>query len=638
MALRAHSRLGSKPPTLGFLVDLLDDGYQSAIVCGAATAAENAGAAIHCFVGGIIGSHLRSDLHRNHVFELANPTNIDGLVILGGSLVNHVGVEALARYCERYRPLPMCSIGAPLYGMSSVLVDNEIGMRSVIDHLAIVHAQRHIAFIRGPLANEEAELRFRVYREALLRHGLPCDERLIVIGDFLADSGRVAVSQLFDERRIALSEIDAIVASNDSMAFGVMKALAERGIRVPADVAVTGFDDVEQARYTDPGLTTIRQPLEEQGREAARAVLLALQQQKQPPNSLLRTELVVRGSCGCGGVIEHPPLSSANGILLGFEATLVSRRQRMLAELARAARGTLTHAGANWEARLISAVAEELRGERTGTAIKLFEGFVHGLVEHGHDVGPCHDVLESLRHEILACLRKEPERRETAEDLFQDIRLVIARTTERLLGGTRLRIEQWARLLSAVGARLIGTFDLAELRAAVESNFPLLGIASCFIVEYEPGNCPSKFSHLVLAYDRSAVSTLPCPVRFPTEEVLPLDSAGEWRERRNFVIAPLFFKEQILGYLVLEFDPAQVFAYEAIRDLISAALKGAMLVKDVRNQQAELDSAVSVIREEGRRHAECIARMQQVATDIAAGMLTDVPAIQQRIREALNDS
>jgi hypothetical protein len=462
------------------------------------------------------------------------------------------------------------------------------------------------------------------------------DERLVVVGDFLADSGRAAVRQLFDERRIAVKEIDAIVASNDSMAFGIMGALRERGIQVPTDIAVTGFDDVEQARYTDPGLTTVRQPLEEQGREAVRAVLAAVQHRAQPQSAQLRTELVVRGSCGCGGAIEHPPMSSNTGIQLGFEAMLVSRRHHTLAELARSARGTFAHAGANWEARLVTAVADDLRERSTGAALKMFEGFVHGLVERGLDIGPCHDVLDGLRHEVLACMRKEPDRRVIAEDLFHDIRLVIARTTERLLGGSRIQIEQWSRQLSVVGARLISTFDLVELRAAVETNFPWLGIASCYIVMYEAGACPSKFSELVLAYDRHDEQTVSLPMRFATEDTLPVEAVGH-RELRNFVVEPLFFKQEIFGYVAIEFDAAQVFAYEAIRDLVSAALKGAMLVKDVRKQQVELDSAVSLIRDEGKRRVEHIERIQQVVADIAAGKLTDAAAIGQLLASAISE-
>lgn len=635
MVQRARSRLGANAPTLGFLVDLLEDGYQTAIADGVLKAAKNGGATVLCYVGGVLGAKDRAAPQRNHVFELAGPATIDGLVVLGGTLVNQVGPEALAKFCERYRPMPMCSVGAPLPGMPNVLIDNEVGMRSVIEHLLVVHGHRRIAFVRGPLANEEAELRYRVYREVLMHHGIPLDERLVVVGNFQADSGRAAVSCLFGERGLSIPEIDAIVVSNDNMAFGVMEELKARGIRVPADVAVTGFDDVEEARYTDPGLTTVRQPLSEQGREAVRIVLLSLQRKASQSNVTLRTELVVRGSCGCSGAIEHQPPSSTDGVLLGFDATLVSRRQRMLAELARAARGSLAHAGANWEARLISAFADELRGENAGSSMRHFEGFVQGLLDHGSDTAPCHDVLDCLRHEMLACLHKEPERRARAEDLFQDIRLAIGRTTERVLGGSRLRLEHWARQLSVVGARLIGTFDVNELRTAVAENFPLLGIASCFVAVYEGARAPSEYAKLVLAYDSRSELRSNAMVQVSTADLLPLELVGKSYDLRNFVVAPLFFKQEILGYMVVEFEISQTFAYEAIRDLVSAAIKGATLVQDVRAREAELETAMGVIRDDKARHAACLERMEQLASDIIEGRTTEIEEIRRRITAVL---
>jgi phosphoserine phosphatase RsbU/P len=636
MVLRARSRLGVNAPTLGFLVDLLEDGYQSAVADGVLKAAKNGGATVLCFVGGILGSPERSALQRNHVFELASLATVDGLVVLGGTLVNHVGVDALAKYCERYRPIPMCSVGAPLTGIPNVLIDNEVGMRSVIEHLAVSHRYRRIAFVRGPLANAEAELRFQVYRDVLSRNGIAVDERLVVVGNFQAESGRAAVACLLDERGLGIQEIDAIVVSNDNMAFGVIDALRDRGIRVPTDVAVTGFDDVEEARYTNPRLTTVRQPLEEQGSEAVRMVLVALQHRTTPDNVVLRTELVVRESCGCSVGVEHQTAPLDAGILLGFEATLVSRRQHMLAELTRAARGSMGHAGANWEARLVTAVAEELRGDRAGASARLFEGFVEGLIERRLDVALGHRVLDCLRREILVCLRKEPERYVLAEDLFQDIRSAIGRTAERLLGASRLRLEHWARQLSAVGAHLIGTFDVNDLRTAVAANFPRLGIASCFVVTYEGDAVPSRFSSLVLAYDSRSESHQKEESRFTTDDLLPSEVIGGSNELRNFVIAPLFFKQEVLGYLVMEFDVVQIFAYEAIRDLVGAALKGAMLARNVLQQKNELDSAMRMIHADQVRHAACFDQMQRVRSEIADGSLSDLDEICGRITRLLD--
>jgi DNA-binding LacI/PurR family transcriptional regulator len=636
MVHRIKSRFGADAPAVGFVVDLLEDGYQSAIAAGVLKAAKDAGATVRCFAGGVFGSPDRGAPQRNHVYELASQATVDALVILGGTLVNHVGPKALARYFERCRPMPMCSVAMLLDGMGSLLIDNRVGMRSVIEHLIKDHGHKRIAFVRGPLANAEAELRFQVYRDVLTQHGLAVDERLVRVGNFQTESGRAAVASLLDDQRLRVEDIDAIVVSNDNMAFGVLQELALRKIHVPSDVAVTGFDDVEEARYSSPGLTTVRQPLEEQGREAFRMVISALQRKVAPSSLLLPTQLVIRGSCGCSGAVEHKPITVADGMLLSFEAALVSRRQHVIAELARAARGTMMHAGPNWEARLVSTIVSELQFDSPGSTIKLFEGLVQGLIERGVDIAYAHDVLDCLRRELLFCLRKDPERRAFAEDLFQDIRLAIGRTVERVLGASRLRLEHWARQLSVVGARLIGTFDVGDLRAAVEDNFPLLGISSCFVVVYDGEEAPARFSRLILAYMAHVTQQVSTPIRFPTAELLPEDVFGKMHELCHYVVAPLFFKQEVFGYLVVDYDVSQSFAYEAVRDLISAALKGAMLVQDVRRQNSELDSAMSIIRDTETHYNECLGRIQLVMDEITGGRLTDPYQILCRITDIVS--
>jgi len=636
MAQRIRSQLGAEAPVLGFLVDLLEDGYQTAIAAGVLAAAKNVGASVHCFMGGVLGAPDRSAPQRNHVYRLANHTTVDALVILGGTLVNHLGPAAISSYFEPCRSIPMCSVAMPLDGMASVLINNEAGMRGAIEHLMVVHNHRRIAFVRGPLANAEAELRFQVYREALSQHGIPFDARLVATGDFQAVSGSAAVARFFDEVRLKVEDIESIVVSNDNMALGVLKELAARGIRVPQDIAVTGFDDVEESRYVKPGLTTIRQPLEEQGREAVRIVLLALQQKSPPQSIQLATELVIRGSCGCSGSGEQLRVAVSDSLSLSFEAMLVSRRQHILNELARAARGTLMHVGANWETKLISTVSGEIRGESPGSTAKLFEELVEGLISRGIDVSYAHGVLDCLRREMLVCLRKETDRRVFAEDLFQTARVAIAKTAERALGASRLRLEQWSRRLSIVGARLIGTFDINDLRTSIRDNFPVLGFANCFIVTYEPGEIPSRFSRLIVAYESSATRQPATPTQFATDRLLPGEILEQLPKLHNFVVAPLFFKDEVFGYLLVDLDIRQSFAYEAVRDLISAALKGSRLVQDVKRQNAELDSALSIIRDKEDRYAECLSKMQEIVQGISDGSLAEPQEILRQILEVVS--
>ena len=133
---------------------------------------------------------------------------------------------------------------------------------------------RRIGFITGDLSLGSARSRLAGYRQALADHGVPEDPALVAEGDYQQPAGYAGAQALLQLSRPPTS----IFASNDVMAFGVMEAVREAGLRIPADVSVLGFDDIPQATGVSPMLTTVRQPLEEMGRQA-REIL-------QPPRPL----------------------------------------------------------------------------------------------------------------------------------------------------------------------------------------------------------------------------------------------------------------------------------------------------------------------------------------------------------------
>ncbi len=180
--------------------------------------------------------------------------------------------------------------------MPRLTLDQDRGLRQAILHLITVHGCRRLAFVRGPAMNDEAERRYALYRTVLAEEGLEVDPALICDGTFEKPAGEAAVARLVDDRRVAF---DALVAANDYMALGALEALEARGIDVPGDVAVVGFDDIEDARFSSPPLTTVRQPLYQQGEAALDRVLAQLEGRPVELDTVHATELVVRRSCGC---------------------------------------------------------------------------------------------------------------------------------------------------------------------------------------------------------------------------------------------------------------------------------------------------------------------------------------------------
>ncbi|MGC4890339.1 LacI family DNA-binding transcriptional regulator [Micromonospora sp. DT227] len=186
--------------------------------------------------------------------------------------------------------IPVVCSGRPLGGadVPYVDVDHTGGVTRAVEHL-IATGRRRIATIAGPQDMVAGIERLIGYRAALTAAGLP---ELVAYGDFTRESGTAAMRELL----AADPELDAVFAASDLMAHAALRALREAGRRVPEDVAVIGFDDIETAAYTEPPLTTVRQPIVELGRAMTRQLLRIAAGEHVEQALMLPTELILRDS------------------------------------------------------------------------------------------------------------------------------------------------------------------------------------------------------------------------------------------------------------------------------------------------------------------------------------------------------
>lgn len=182
--------------------------------------------------------------------------------------------------------------GMPAGTVPTIGATNWPGGLSATEHLTSL-GHRRIGFIAGPTRLLCSRARLDGYRAGLEAAGIPVDNELIQPGDFYHESGFVGGEALLrlDPRPTA------VFAASDQMAFGVYEAVRRRGLRVPDDVSIVGFDDLPESRWTSPPLTTVRQPLAEMGLLAGRTVLrLGRGETIETPQVDLATQLIVRDS------------------------------------------------------------------------------------------------------------------------------------------------------------------------------------------------------------------------------------------------------------------------------------------------------------------------------------------------------
>jgi LacI family transcriptional regulator len=214
----------------------------------------------------------------------------DGIILHDRSL-SPAGIARLAEV------IPIVTLaGTPSRSSVNVACDNESGMRALLNHLILDHGYRRLGYLAGHADSPDNRARARVFEAAALRVGAEFQTGPAWQGNYSASGGAQVITALL-ERGEELPR--AIVCANDQTALGVMYALAQRGLSVPGDVAVTGFDDVPVARHLHPSLTTVRQPIEQMGATAFDVLSSMIRGVGSQPNVVLPVRLMLRESCGC---------------------------------------------------------------------------------------------------------------------------------------------------------------------------------------------------------------------------------------------------------------------------------------------------------------------------------------------------
>ncbi|MCB0268654.1 MAG: LacI family DNA-binding transcriptional regulator [Calditrichaeota bacterium] len=214
--------------------------------------------------------------------------NVDGIIIAG-----KVPQELTGRLSEYKLPLVFADYYPPEGKYSMVLIDNIAGGTDATTHL-IQRNHRNIAFVGGDIEHPSILERLQGYKIALEKANIPVRNEWIITDAVSTntESGYLSAKHLFDRN----PGVTAVFCCNDAMGIGVIKYLKEKGLRVPQDISVIGFDDVEMSAFIDPPLTTMRVPKEEVGVHAMRLIRQVIQTDAKPHKILVPVKLIERES------------------------------------------------------------------------------------------------------------------------------------------------------------------------------------------------------------------------------------------------------------------------------------------------------------------------------------------------------
>ncbi|MCK4543272.1 MAG: LacI family DNA-binding transcriptional regulator [Spirochaetales bacterium] len=229
-------------------------------------------------------------LKQTDYLQLAEVDNVDGIILTN----THDNDEGLQKLIDTH--FPTVIIGTiKNNAVSQIDIDNRQAASEVISYLAGLGHKDIAMIIHAPMAYFAAKERFAGYKEALKKAGLVFRQELVRQGDFDETSGYRAMESLLD----LAAPPTAVFAGNDIMAYGAIQAIKDRGLNIPGDISIAGFDDDFFSRYLNPPLTTMTVPVTSLAQQAAKQIMehLQLNENCKPSQKILPVTLSVRDSC-----------------------------------------------------------------------------------------------------------------------------------------------------------------------------------------------------------------------------------------------------------------------------------------------------------------------------------------------------
>ncbi len=509
----------------------------------------------------------------NQIYELAKQGDYQGLIIASSSINHAISADEFEHFAESF-DFPVVSMGVRLANTASVTIDQQKGMRLLMEHLLSIGHKR-FAFMRGFENNIDSDAREAVFHELLAEHGLRCEPELIVRGDFLTVDAYKAADELLEKRH----DFDAWVCANDYMAFGVMQALAKHGLFVPTDVAVVGYDDLAEGQFTSPSLTTVRQPISELVSKTVE-LLQALCQGKESKYQLqVPSQLVIRQSCAIANL-------EAKTAQLDSWSLSLSESMRLCA----------AHYANTLKAKpeLLACIQDFLTSlelsmqQASHDYLRVWRKMLVKDLKKRNDFVWWFAFIDKL-NEMIADRLADAKLIRQSSAYVAELRSFLVQLQHAEQLKTQFIDTQMRSLQGRLHFSLSSAKNSEELYLRLAEFFDTHNIGACFMVLYaqnqQKQTVPEQ-AHLVFAYyqKRLAVKTK----RFKTIDLLPQDMQV-YLKNTHVLVEPLFVQDKSYGYLMIEAKLESTSMYEPLAHTLSIAIQNVLQLDALNKHSKQLE-------------------------------------------------
>lgn len=565
------------------------------------------------------------------IYYLIQDDVFSGLISWASSEIS----DDMLHFYDKFKKTQLICLTFKVPGKPVIYADCRKGMLELMSHLIEKHGLKKIAFIRGPVNHTYAKERYEAYREALEKHNISVNEDLISEpGAWNIEAGQKGV-QAFLDRGLKLGksgDIQAIVCVGDNVAIGAQEFVLSKGLSVPDDIVICGFNGTEDASCCNPPITTVEMPFSGLGEKAGEMIVNALHGKQIPQEFHYETSLKLGESCGCKS--ENVMMAAASlteekseNVKKSFfkrQNNIIKRTESDVAsvfnnpEIAKHAVDSILESiskchSANPKIEnffrgkikpLLDSYASSVMKSDAQNAEFVYD-FKNALNEF---LGISSDF--SFWQHFISILNKETEKavynsnfEKIAENLLQQARVLVHEYDVRGQKQKLLISSRYEADLRATSKQLLACYDVSGLMDILQSNLGKLNIPGVYVVLYE--NCeftlqnlktPEKSRLIMAVRDGERISLPKDGVVFNTKDIIP-DQYLPAKSFYSLVTESLHFQDSYIGYIVFQEGPEAGAPYAALRDQLSSSLYGAILLKDRNERKEAVEKAMQTMSE-----------------------------------------
>ncbi len=508
-----------RPVNIGVFLDRVNTSYHEEVISGITDFAKRKKINLFVFITGWYNSISPWEKSENILFNYSKSNMLDGIIIFSS-----IGqIDSIEKLYSSIFPenKPSVVIGRNLENLPSVSVDNYNGINLLLNHLIKDHNYKKIAFLKGPDHNKEAQERLRAFLNIMKDNGIKVEPNWLIDGDFLIESGKKAAEFIVNKLNM---NIDAIVCANDMMAFGIIDELKRRNFKVPDDLKIVGFDDINISDSYH--LTTIHQPFYSIGYSAIKILIEKIENKEKNIEKISITpSLIVRETCGCNTKnSEH------------FE-------------------------NANYERNNIRKILKKYEN------LIPIDSFLDFFEKNDFSEEKFSTYLENEKSSIyvlkeLACF---------IEKELPNISKTIKNHINERIFITDFEFKNNLLKINEIGENIIAIENTGEKYDYIFRTFPDIGIDSTYLSFYEKSFSGIDFSKLIFAFDRYGKFKISeNGIRYLTYDILPVDFLPR-EESYQFFVYNLFYQENI-GQIFFKIGELNLNLYEIIKNKIASSL------------------------------------------------------------------